>query len=147
MKKTTSLLLSLLIPIVLDSTAFAKTETQSQPTAESQTKTETRSFHSKSMMDEAIALIEVYNKIRTIAGKDDRSELKVYLDQTNQILDQILAFKNSFTPQKVGKIEKKLNQVKSDISQMSSFDAQKIRTQTTQLTSSMFDLIKTLMEP
>src|SRR4030095_1308088 len=67
-----------------------------------------------SMIDEALTLVEIYGKVRKISGEDDSSELKGQLDQLNMALDKVLYFKNSFTPQKMERIDKQMKQVKMD---------------------------------
>src|SRR4030095_11400014 len=106
---STVLLLLLLAPLPLK----AKSETRP-----AETQPETRPIKSTSMIDEALTLVEIYGKVRRIIGKDDRSGLKVQLDELNGALDQILYFKNSFTPKKMQRIEKQMAQVKGDVAEL-----------------------------
>ncbi|MFO1520113.1 MAG: hypothetical protein U1F57_10700 [bacterium] len=141
MKRLLSSVLAAQLLLPSFSLLWAKSESQG-----AQSQPESRSFHSKSMMDEALTLLEIYGKIRRVAGKDDRSELKVNLDRLNGVLDEILSFKESFTPQKLSKVEKQLNRVKTAVTEIGNMDANKMKGQINLLTDSLFELMKVLME-
>jgi len=121
---------------------FAQAATQP-----AESKPATRPLHSKSMLEEALTLMEIYGKIRKVIGKDDRSELKVQLDRLNGTLDQILAFKATFTPKKLKRVEDQLNQVKSDITAMGDLNIRQIKNESSRLLASLMRLVTVLMEP
>src|SRR4030095_14522656 len=102
---------------------------------------------STSTIDEALALVEIYGKVRKIIGEDDRSELKGQLDQLNMALDKILYFKNSFTPKKMERIYKQIKQVKMDAERLVGQNVNEPRLSFLKLSDSLLDLVKTLMEP
>jgi len=99
------------------------------------------------MVDEALTLVEIYGKVRRIIGKDDRSELKVQLDRLNGALDEILYFKNSFTPKKLERIEQQMGRVKADAAGLIGQDVDGARKQFLRLSDSLLELVKSLMEP
>jgi uncharacterized protein DUF3347 len=150
MKKFSFILLPSLFMLFLNlHSSFSKTESHLVGTGSPvESQPETRSLHSKSMVDEALTLMEIYAKVRRILGKDDRSEMKVQLDQLNNALDEILSFKNSFTPMKMEKVERQMNQIKTDVSNLAApQDLSGVRNQFMKLSDSLLKLVKTLMEP
>jgi hypothetical protein len=98
-------------------------------------------------MEEALVLMQIYGKIRMIVGQEDRSNLKAQLDELNGALDEILAFKNSFTPKKMEKVEKQLNHLKSCITEMGSSNVSQVKSEGTKLLNSLLNLISVIMEP
>ena len=124
---------------------WAKAE--SQPETKTSESKPSAAFRAKSTMEEALALMQIYGKIRKIIGKEDRSELKGQLDQLNSALDEILAFKSSFTPKKLEKVEKQLNHLKSCITDISSANLDQLKNQSSKLLGSLMNLITAIMEP
>src|SRR5262245_10206160 len=137
------------VVLLQGSLLFAAVESRpAEPQPGGKSQVESRALYSKSMVDEALTLMEIYTKVRRILGKDDRSEMKVELDQLNNALDEILSFKNSFTPKKMEKIEKQMNKVKNDVSSLAAPQSlSRAQNQFAKLSDSLLNLIKILMEP
>jgi hypothetical protein len=94
----------------------------------------------------ALLLADIYRKMQKIAGTEDRDQLNPLLNQLNGALDEVLAFKNSFTPQKRQKIELQLSQLKKQIQGMAESQSKELKTNSLQLTSTLLDLVDTLLD-
>ena len=135
----------LLVGLVSPPSLWARPE--SQPESKKFDPQPGATLRAKSTMEEALVLMEIYTKIRKITGNDDRSQLKAQLDQLNSALDEVLAFKSSFTSKKLEKVEKQLNHVKSCISDIGASNVNQMKNQGTKLLNSLLDLISVIMEP
>lgn len=120
---------------------YSKTESKPQ---ESQPESHPRS--SPSLLQQAMTLLEIYGKIKRLVGADDQSGLQTQLDRLNDILDQLLDFKESLTPQKKARIEEQLNLVKKDIKGFSNIETTHLRKQFLKLSDSLITLVNIIME-
>jgi hypothetical protein len=118
--------------------AHLNNPTESQP--------ESGKVSTPSTSEDTSTLIEIYGKIRHIAGNKDSSELRPYLHKLNEVLDEVLSFKNSFTPEKKKKLEKQLNQVKKEVVGLEGLEVSQLKGQLEKLSDSLFKLVKVLVE-
>ncbi len=145
MKKS---IIQTILPIVilgtLSSSVLGASESQK---AESQSSSENSGKVSKAqIIGNALLLANIYRKIEKISGTPNAEELSPLLNQLDKGLDEVLAFKNSFTPEKRKKVETQLNKLKSQIKFMAESQSKNIQTNTLQLTSTLIDLVDTLLD-
>lgn len=143
MKKITIFLLSALI---LGSYSF-NSWAQSKPAESQSSQNENSSkVSSVKIFANALLLADIYRKIQKIAGTENRDQLNPLLTQLNGALDEVLAFKNSFTPQKRQKIELQLTKLKSQMQVMAESQSKEFKNTGLQLTSTLLDLVDTLLD-
>lgn len=94
----------------------------------------------------ALLLAEIYRKIEKIANKEDKSLLTPLLNQLNMGLDQVLSFKDSFTPLKRQKIERQLFSLKNQITSMTQMQSKELKNSSLQLAASLLDLVDVLLD-
>ncbi len=100
-----------------------------------------------STLQDAMALVEIYYKIRLLSGeKGEASELKPYLDQLNKALDHLVTFKESFTPEKQAKVMKQLGTVKKEVGKFADIPPSKMKGQLPKLSESIWDLVQVLLQ-
>lgn len=94
----------------------------------------------------ALLLADIYRKMQKIAGTENRDQLNPLLTQLNGALDEVLAFKNSFTPQKRQKIEIQLGKIKNQIQSIAETQSKDLKNTSLQLTSTLLDLVDILLD-
>lgn len=104
------------------------------------------SYTSKSVLQDAMALVDIYYKIRRISGQEEGSQLKPYLDQLNEVLDKVLVFQESFTPEKKAKVLRQLDEIRGETEKLTDVPPSKMKAQITKLTDEIWKLTRTLLE-
>lgn len=94
----------------------------------------------------ALLLADIYRKIQKISGNEDRDVLNPILNQLNAALDEVIIFKNSFTPQKKQKIEIQLTKIKGQIQLLTETQSKDFKSSSLQLTSALLDLVDILLD-
>ncbi len=77
---------------------------------------------------------------------DEQQALQPQLDRLNKLLDEMLDFKESLTPEKKAKIEGQLERVKEDVKGFSNIPAREIKKQFLKLSESLITLVNLIME-
>jgi hypothetical protein len=143
MKLLTSL--SLITFIAMQSIPPCAQGTESKK-AESQASPNNSKISSATIFANALLLAEIYRKIEKIANKEDKSQLTPLLNQLNTSLDQVLSFKDSFTPLKRQRIESQLFTLKNQIQAMTEIQSKELKNSSLQLASSLLDLVDVLLD-
>ncbi len=140
-------MLHLFTLILLSTQTLPLLATESK-TAESQsTQNENNSkVSSAKIFANALLLADIYRKMQKIAGTENRDQLNPLLTQLNGALDEVLAFKNSFTPQKRQKIETQLGKLKNQIQGIAETQSKDLKNTSLQLTSTLLDLVDILLD-
>ncbi len=115
-------------------------KTESQP-AQGHSKVSTAKI-----IGNALLLAEIYRKIQKVSGSTDSSQISPLLNQLNGSLDEVIAFKDSFTPQKRQKVETQIFKLQNQIKAMSESQKKDFQSSTLQLTSTLLDLVDTLLD-
>ncbi len=127
-------------PLLLAQNAESKkSESQASPRTSSK-------ISSTKIMINALLLAEIYRKIQKVSGSEDSSQISPLLNQLNGTLDEVIAFKDSFTPQKRQKVEGQLFKLKNQIQIMAKEQKKDFQSQSLQLTSTLLDLVDTLLD-
>jgi hypothetical protein len=137
--KRTLLALSMMVWITLPARHGAAAETSS--TTKNLTTTS-----SNTVLQDALALVEIYYKIRSLAGQNETSQLQPQLQRLNLILDKVIAFKASFTPEKRNRIERDLNEVKKELASFADLAPSEMKSNLPRLTDRIWKLARVLLE-
>jgi len=119
--------------------------TESKKTESQHTQTNSRVSTAK-IIGNALLLAEIYRKIQKVSGSADSSQISPLLNQLNGSLDEVIAFKDSFTPQKRQKVETQLFKLQNQIKAISESQKKDFQSNTLQLTSTLLDLVDTLLD-
>jgi len=114
--------------------------------AESQSIQNNSKVSTTSILANALLLAEIYRKIQRIANQEDKAQLTPLLNQLNTSLDQVLAFKESFTPIKRQRVETQLLSLKGQIQAMAVSQSKEFKNSSLQLASSLLDLVDILLD-
>lgn len=101
---------------------------------------------SATLMEEAETLAQIYVKLRLLGSSLEGPELKEYLNAMNRGLDKVLAFRNSFTPEKKKKIEGQLKNLQKESAKLLDHNAEQIRKDLPKLVDHLHELVKTLAQ-
>ncbi|GEM_PF-3996124 len=98
------------------------------------------------IISNALLLAEIYRKIQKISGNEDKNQLTPLLNQLNNLLDEVLAFKNSFSGFKKQKVENQLFNLKNQIQALAQSQSKELKKNSLELTSTLLDLVDTLLD-
>lgn len=101
---------------------------------------------SSTLLEEAETLAQIYLKLRLLGSSLEGPELKGYLEAMNQGLDKVLAFRDSFTPEKKKKIEGQLKNLQKESAKLLDRNAEQIRKDLPKLVDHLHELVKTLAQ-
>lgn len=107
---------------------------------------EPESRPSASLLEEAETLARIYVKLRLLGSSLEGPELKEYLDAMNRGLDKVLAFRDSFTPEKKKKVESQLKNLQKESHKLLDRNAEQIRKELPKLVDHLHELVKTLAQ-
>jgi len=107
---------------------------------------EPESKPSATLLEEAETLAQIYLKLRLLGSSLEGPELKEYLDAMNRGLDKVLAFRDSFTPEKKKKIEGQLKSLQKESAKLLDRNAEQIRKELPKLVDHLHELVKTLAQ-
>lgn len=145
MKKILSI--TLLGIITLQNASIFAQHSETQKT-ESQNSNQSSKVSSATIFANALLLAEIYRKIEKISksGNEDKSQLTPILEQLNSGLDQVLSFKDSFTPSKRQRIEGQLTTLKGKIQSMAQLQNKELKKSSLELASGLLDLVDVLLD-
>ncbi len=106
----------------------------------------TTSSTASSILEDASKLMDIYLKIRLLSGASKGSDLTPYLDQLNGVLDKVLAFKESFTPEKKEKVVKQLDHMKKETQKIAELEGARLKKNLGTLGGEILELVKILAE-
>ncbi len=136
------------LSIILFQTSSLLAKSSESLKAESQSYQETSKVSSATIFTNALLLANIYRKIEKISQNknEDKSQLTPLLEQLNAGLDQVISFKDSFTPSKKQRVEKQLTTLKGQIQSMAQVQSKELKKSSLELASTLLDLVDVLLD-
>ena len=95
---------------------------------------------------ETAKLIQIYSKIQRLAGTKDLRGMNEVLTLLDKTLDEIIAFQESWTPEKKQKIKNHLGAIKKEASQMADVERLELKSHAISLSEKLLKLVQDLAD-